>query len=169
MVNLGKLATMSKRELLHMNSLSIKELEKKTSELWNESDLIEDKNQKLIREIIIEEEMMTEAPWDLDIRPSGVISLISSMDCHKKLFEFLEKWESWRIYPHGSFDLNDKISLACSDGDLYIVGKDDVTAEEIISFIKEWNIDVKFGKEDKNLVALKKRVDNITKVLAHLV
>lgn len=135
-----------KEELKNMNDMELdiqeinselEKISKEHSKLYDREQKLNDERQKLLAKDICKNKYFSKCKWKAKERSRTGFILRPIIDHDDQGFDHLQT--KLRLYPHGSFELNENIELCGSDGDFYIMSSDTKAGME---FIKSQNMEI---------------------------
>jgi hypothetical protein len=110
------------------------------SKLFAQEQKLKKEKQRLLAKDILDSKPFSRYKWEVKKRDRAGFILKPYFDDDMRFDDLQEKLD---LYPHGGFQLLDKIELSGDDGDLYIVASD---IKAGIEFIKSQNIEIVIDK-----------------------
>ena len=137
----------------------LKKIQEEYSKLFDQEQKLKEEKKELLAKDIIDNKTLNRYKWQVEKRNVGFI-LKPIFDDDSRFGDMQTKLD---LYPHGSFQLYEKIELYGDDGDLYIVSPD---IKAGIEFIKSQDIKIVISKDiaddimsmEKQLAGLKEFV-----------
>ena len=136
----------------------LKKISEEYSKLFEKEQKLKEEKKELLAKDILDNKTLNRYKWKVEKRNVG----FSLKPVYGSIFDDIQT--KLDLYPHGSFQLNEKIELYGDDGDLYIVSSD---IKAGIEFIKSQSINIIIGEDiinniesmEKQLTGFKEFVD----------
>ncbi len=139
----------------------LEKISQEHSKLFGQEQKLNEEKQKLLAKDICDNNYLNRCKWKVKkgYRSGFILRPIHNYD--DQGFDDIQT--KLRLYPHGSFELNEKIELCGDDGDLYIVSSDTKTG---IEFIKSQNMEIVIDKSViKDIASMEKQIAGLKELI----
>lgn len=130
------------------------------SKLFDQEQKLNEEKQKLLAKDICDNKYFNRCKWKVRERYRAGFTLKPILNDDIGFDDIQEKL---RLYPHGSFELNENIELHGSDGDFYITSSDTKAG---IEFIKSQNMKIVIDEDViENITSMEKQVAELKELI----
>lgn len=124
------------------------------SKLFDREQELNNEKQKLLAKDIYDNKYFNRCKWRVKERCRDGFILRPIHDYDDQGFDDIQA--KLRLYPHGSFELNENIELCGDDGDFYIMSSDTKAG---IEFIKSQNMEIVIDKSIiEDIISMEKQI-----------
>lgn len=138
----------------------LEKISEEHSKLFDQEQKLNEEKQKLLTKDICDNKYLSRCRWKVmkGHRTGFILKPILDDD-----LGFDDIQEKLRLYPHGSFELNENIELCGSDGDLYITSSDTKAG---IEFIRSQNVKIVIDESViEDIVSMEKQVAELKELI----
>lgn len=131
----------------------LEKISEEYSKLFDQEQKLNEEKKKLLIKEILDSKSFNRYKWKVKKRDGSGFILKPIFDDGLRLDDIQTKLD---LYPHGCFQLDDKIEIYGDDGDLYIVSSD---IKAGIEFIKSQDIEIIISKSIiDNIASMEKQI-----------